>query len=168
MDFLNPSADKAKDSNAKSSKESAGREHGRKNGKPASGARGQDGTEDGSAAKAPADTGTRAYETPIPAAAAAAPSAAAGASSSPASDLHSRADAHAHARAKDNKPVHAHAHEKPDRRLASRFWMASGFPFSLHQLLPMLEAVGTTNKWIARVCDLRVCVCVCVHVSGCV
>eukprot|EP00955_Chlamydomonas_euryale_P104333 365558-Chlamydomonas_euryale.AAC.10 len=44
-----------------------------------------------------------------------------------------------------------HPHAKHTRQLTSKCWMASGFPLSLHQLLPLLEAIGTANKPIARV-----------------
>lgn len=37
------------------------------------------------------------------------------------------------------------------RKLTGKCWMATGFPFSLQQLLPLLDVVGSANKHIAKV-----------------
>ncbi|KAG2484522.1 hypothetical protein HYH03_016661 [Edaphochlamys debaryana] len=40
---------------------------------------------------------------------------------------------------------------KKSRRITGRCWMAESFPLSLHQLLPLLEVVGSANKAFAKV-----------------
>ena len=40
---------------------------------------------------------------------------------------------------------------KQPRKFSSKCWMASNFPMSLRQLIPILDIVGYTNKHLARV-----------------
>ncbi|KAG1657168.1 hypothetical protein FOA52_012283 [Chlamydomonas sp. UWO 241] len=64
------------------------------------------------------------------------------------------ANANSNGNSNRNSSSSSSAKAKPPaagRRLTSRCWMASGFPLSLHQLLPVLEAAGSANKHIAKV-----------------